>query len=65
MVCAFKKHAIRRYLFLNLYMAASVVVRASLATISLTTMALLLEQYLYFYYYSDSMLTISLYFALS
>jgi hypothetical protein len=63
-VCALKKNAFRRYILLNLYMAASVIV-------SLTRYRILSEygftsrQYAYTYFYSDAILTIFLYFALS
>jgi hypothetical protein len=64
LVCAFKKNAIRRYLFLNVYMAASVVV--SIARYDIVRhYGFTSNEYLYFYYYSDSLLTIALYFALA
>lgn len=63
-VCAFKKHAVRRYLLLNLYMAGVIVVELGRYAI-LTEYGLRSRQYQYFYYYSDAILTIFLYFALS
>jgi hypothetical protein len=64
LVCAFKKQAIRRYFLLNLYVAgliASEIGRyAILAVDGFNSL-----QYRYFYYYSDAVLTIFLYFALS
>jgi hypothetical protein len=63
-VCALKKGAFRRYLILNMYMIASV-----LATLGryrvLTHYGYTSSEYLYFYYYSDALLTIFLYFALT
>jgi hypothetical protein len=64
LVCAFKKDALRRYLFLNVYMAASVVVSIGRYDI-LNHYGYRSNEYLYFYYYSDSLLTIALYFALA
>ncbi len=64
MVCALKKHAFRRYLLLNIYMAASVVVSLGRYKI-LSQFGLSSSEYVYFYYYSDAVLTIFLYFALS
>jgi len=62
-VCAIKKGTLRRYLFLNLYMAASVVVSICRYEV-LTHSGFSSPAYLYFYYYSDAVLTILLYFAL-
>jgi len=63
LVCAFKKKAFRRYLFLNLYVAGSLV--ASLARFQVFHhYGLTSNEYVYFYYYSDALLTIFLYFAL-
>ena len=63
LVCAFKKKALRRYLFLNLYIAASLVV--SLGRFQIIHLyGLNSGEYVYFYYYSDALLTICLYFAL-
>jgi len=63
-VCAVKRGAFRRYLFLNLYMAASVVVSVCRYEV-LTHAGFTSPAYLYFYYYSDAVLTILLYFALT
>ncbi len=64
MVCALKKRAFRRYLLLNLYMACVVVSELGrfkvVAEYGFTS-----RQYQYFYFYSDAILTIFLYFALS
>ena len=63
LVCAFKKKAFRRYLFLNIYVAASLF--ASLGRFQIIQhYGLSSSEYLYFYYYSDALLTICLYFAL-
>jgi hypothetical protein len=63
LVCAFKKKALARYLFLNLYIAASLV--ASLGRYQvLHRFGLNSAEYIYFYYYSDALLTIFLFFAL-
>jgi hypothetical protein len=62
-VCALARHSFRRYFTLNLYMTASfamsiwryvVLARDGVSSI----------EYAYFYYYSDAILTICLYFAL-
>lgn len=63
-VCAIKRGALRRYLFLNLYMAASVLVSVARYEV-LTNYGFTSPAYLYFYYYSDAVLTILLYFALT
>jgi hypothetical protein len=64
LVCALKKGAFRRYLLLNLYMAGLMVVELGRYKI-LSEFGLSSTQYIYFYYYSDAILTIILYFALS
>jgi len=64
LVCAFKKNALRRYLVLNIYMAASVVVSIGRFNI-LRHSGYDSREYLYFYYYSDFLLTILLFFALT
>jgi hypothetical protein len=64
LVCAFKKNAIRRYLLLNLYMAAAVVVSIARYNI-LSHYGYSSIEYLYFYFYSDFLLTILLFFALT
>ena len=63
-VCAVKKSAFRRYLLLNIYMAASVLVTVVRFRI-LTDYGFYSPQYVYVYYYSDALLTIFLYFALA
>jgi hypothetical protein len=64
LVCALKKGAFRRYLLLNLYMAGLMVVELGRYKI-VSEFGLRSTQYIYFYYYSDAILTIILYFALS
>jgi hypothetical protein len=64
LVCALKKGAFRRYLLLNLYMAGLIVVELGRYKI-LTEYGQASTQYMYFYYYSDAILTIGLYFALT
>lgn len=63
-VCAVRRGTFRRYLFLNLYMAASVVISVCRYEV-LTRSGFTSPAYLYFYYYSDAVLTILLYFALT
>lgn len=63
LVCALKKGAFRRYLLLNLYMAGLMVVELGRYKI-LSQYGQSSPQYAYFYYYSDALLTICLYFAL-
>ena len=63
-VCAIKKKALRPYLFLNLYMASSLLVTVGRYNI-VQHYGLVSSQYTYFYYYSDALLTILLYFALT
>src|SRR5258708_27010185 len=63
LVCAFKKNSLRRYFLLNVYMAASVLISIGRYNI-LSHYGFTWKEYLYFYYYSDSLLTIALYFAL-
>ena len=63
-VCALKKHAFRRYLLLNLYMGGLFVSELARYKV-LTEYGFSSRQYQYFYYYSDAVLTIFLYFALS
>jgi hypothetical protein len=64
LVCAFKKGALRRYGLLNVYIAASLVVSVARYNI-LSHYGFTSKEYLYIYYYSDSLLTIALYFALA
>jgi hypothetical protein len=63
-VCALKKRAFRRYLFLNLYMGAAAVSELARYKI-LNEYGFKSAQYMYYYYYSDAILTIFLYFALT
>src|SRR5580693_9899905 len=62
-VCALKKRAFRRYLLLNLYMASAALSELGRYKI-LALYGFDSKQYQYFYYYSDAILTIFLYFAL-
>ena len=62
-VCALKTHSFRRYFFLNLYMALSFLVSVGRYQI-LAHKGLASTEYAYFYFYSDALLTIGLYFAL-
>lgn len=64
MVCAVKKGAFRKYFFLNLYMAASVIVTVARFRV-LTSYGFSSSEYVYLYYYSDALLTIFLYLSLS
>ena len=63
-VCAIKKNAFRRYIFLSLTMAASVAVSIGRYQI-LGHYGFTSKQYHYFYYYSDFLLVITLYLALT
>ena len=63
-VCAIKKKALRPYLFLNMYMAAELFASVLRYNI-LHQYGLSSTQYMYFYYYSDALLTIFLYLALT
>jgi len=62
-VCALKTNSFRRYLFLNLYMGLSFLVSVGRFQI-LSRLGMASLEYAYFYYYSDALLTIALYFAL-
>jgi len=64
LVCAYRRKALRRYFFLNLYMACEVLASVVRFEI-LQHYGLLSSTYAYFYYYSDALLTILLFFALS
>lgn len=61
-VCALKTHSFRRYLFLNLYMGLSFLV--SVGRFQVLLHYGMHGEYAYFYFYSDALLTIGLYFAL-
>jgi len=63
-VCAIKRGAFRRYLFLNLYMSAEVVASVVRFEI-LHKYGFQSLTYAYFYYYSDALLTILLFLTLS
>jgi hypothetical protein len=63
-VCALKRGTFRRYLILNMYMIASILVSVGRYRI-LSHYGYTSSEYLYFYYYSDALLTIFLYFALT
>ncbi len=62
-VAAAKSHALRRYIFLNIYMGSSVLVSVGRYQV-LQRAGLGSPEYAYFYYYSDALLTIGLYFVL-
>lgn len=61
-VCALKSGSLRRYFFLNLYMALSIL--ASVGRYHFLRYGTGSVEYRYFYFYSDALLTIALYFAL-
>ena len=63
-VCAIRRRVFRRYILLNLYMAAAVLASAVRYEI-LQHYGFLSANYAYSYYYSDALLTILLFFALS
>jgi hypothetical protein len=63
LVCSLARNSFFKYLSLNLYMTASLT--ASVARLYvLTRYGFTSPQYFYFYYYSDALLTIALFFAL-
>lgn len=62
-VCALSKNSFRRYFTINLYMALSAVVGVCRYWV-LAHSGLSSPIYFYFYYYSDALLTICLYFSL-
>ena len=62
-VCSIQKKAFRRYFFLNLYMLFSVLVSVGQLRLLMRYGRSSLE-YRYFYFYSEALLVISLYFAL-
>lgn len=63
MVCSVAKGSFRRYLALNLYMSAACLFSIARFKI-LTQYGLNSPEYFYFYYYSDALLTIGLFFTL-
>jgi 4-amino-4-deoxy-L-arabinose transferase-like glycosyltransferase len=62
-VCSLLRGPFRRYFTLNLYMSMSFLVSVGRYFV-LTQHGLMSSEYIYFYYYSDAILTICLYFAL-
>ena len=62
-VCAIKRHSFRRYVFLNIYMGLSSLVSVGRYEV-LSRSGVFSLDYAYFYYYSDALLTIALYFAI-
>jgi hypothetical protein len=62
-LCAFARRSFQRYFTLNLYMIASFVTSVGRYVV-LTRAGLDSAEYAYFYYYSDAILTLCLYFAL-
>ena len=62
-VCSIQKKAFRRYFFLNLYMLFSVLVSVGQLRV-LTYYGRSSLEYRYFYFYSEALLVITLYFAL-
>ena len=63
-VCSLRRNAFRRYIFLNMYMAASVLFSIARFRV-LQQYGFSSSQYFYFYYYSDAIQTVLLYFALT
>jgi hypothetical protein len=62
-VCSLLRGPFRRYFTLNLYMSMSFLVSVGRYFV-FTQHGLMSSEYIYFYYYSDAILTICLYFAL-
>lgn len=62
-VCAVKSRSFRRYFFLNVYMGLSVLVSVGRYQI-ISRLGVSSSEYTFFYFYSDALLTIGLYFAL-
>jgi hypothetical protein len=62
-VCSLLRGPFRRYFTLNLYMSMSFLVSAGRYLV-FSRHGLMSSEYIYFYYYSDAILTICLYFAL-
>ena len=63
-VCSFRRDSFRKYLALNLYMIACIVVSAGRFRV-LLSYGLNSQEYAFFYYYSDVLLTLGLYFTLT
>jgi hypothetical protein len=64
LVCSVRRKVFRKYLFLNLYMAASILFSVARFQV-LQDYGFSSPQYFYFYYYSDAIQTVLLYFALT
>ena len=62
-VCALYRKSFRRYFLINLYMVAAILVSLSRFQI-LARFGLTSYEYAYYYFYSDALLTIGLYFAI-
>jgi hypothetical protein len=62
-ICLFKKRALTRYFTLALYLATSIAVEVGRYLI-LAAAGITSDAYIYFYYYSDALLTICLFFVL-
>ncbi|HEV3375221.1 MAG TPA: hypothetical protein VG051_05910, partial [Candidatus Acidoferrum sp.] len=62
-VCSLLRHSFRRYFTLNLYMIASFATSVGRYVV-LARSGFTSDEYNYFYYYSDAILTICLYFVL-
>ena len=62
-VCALRSQSFRRYFFLNIYMGLSFFVSVGRFQI-ISHLGVKSLEYAYFYFYSDALLTIGLYFAL-
>lgn len=62
-VCAVRTNSFRRYFFLNAYMGLSFLVSVGRYQV-LSHWGTKSDEYFYFYFYSDALLTIGLYFAL-
>lgn len=62
-VCAVRTNSFRRYFFLNVYMGLSFLASVGRYQV-LSHYGIASNEYIYFYFYSDALLTIGLYFAL-
>ena len=64
-VCAVRSNSLRRYIFLNVYMGLSFLVSVGrYQVLNHFAGGISSPEYIYFYFYSDALLTIGLYFAL-
>jgi hypothetical protein len=61
-VCSIHRRSFKRYFFINLYMLLSVIISVSRYQV-LANHAVSSNEYRYFYFYSDALLTITLFFA--